>query len=116
MELPDDADGDALRRLVAMGCDLSRPMTIDFAVDVPSAEAGQAVADLASMAGYRVAVKQDESESGDDDESGDWTCYCEREMIADHAALLEAQAELSRLSGPHGGWCEAWGSIGNAGR
>jgi hypothetical protein len=32
--LPNDADGDALRRLRATGSDLSRDMEIDFAVDI----------------------------------------------------------------------------------
>ena len=90
-----------------MGCNLSRPMTVAFAVDVPSAEAGRAVAVVAAAAGYRVALERD-------DEDGEWTCYCSRDMIAEYAALLESQEELSRLSMPHDGRCESWGTAGNA--
>ena len=32
---PDDADGDALRRIASTGADMSRPMQIDFFVAVP---------------------------------------------------------------------------------
>ena len=33
--LPHDADGDAVRRLIATGSDLTKEMEIDFAVDAP---------------------------------------------------------------------------------
>jgi regulator of RNase E activity RraB len=104
MHLPNDADGDALRRLAAAGSDLSRPMSIDFAVAVPSRVAGLAVARAAAVVGYESSV----------DGGGDgWTCYCTRRMVASHAAVVDAQAELNRLSEPHGGRCDGWGSAGN---
>jgi hypothetical protein len=107
MDFPDDADGDALRQLVQIGADLSRPMMIDFTVDVPTGAAGWAVAHAAIAAGYRVAVEQDE-------EDGAWTCYCTRDMIVSYEAVVSAQEELSRLSAPHGGYCDGWGSFGSA--
>ena len=104
MDYPDDADGDALRRLVQAGMDLSRPITVDFMVDVPTRAAGRAVAEAAEKAGYETAVEQD-------DEDGAWTCYCSRNMIASYAAVVAAQEELTRLSEPHGGYCDGWGSM-----
>lgn len=38
-DFPDDADGDALRRLVNDGSDLTKPMLIDFQIAVPTEEA-----------------------------------------------------------------------------
>jgi hypothetical protein len=105
MNLPDDTDGDALRRLAAAGSDLSRPMTMDFMVAIPTRAAGLAVAEAAAAAGYRTSVE----EGGDG-----WTCYCTRRMVASHAAVVDAQAELNRFSEPHGGRCDGWGSAGNA--
>jgi hypothetical protein len=107
MEFPHDADGDALRRLALAGSDLSRPMTVEFTVDVPTQAAGQAVAQTAQAAGYRTAVERDE-------EDGAWTCYCTRDMIASYEALIASQKELNRLAEPHGGYCDGWGSSGNA--
>jgi regulator of RNase E activity RraB len=107
MNFPNDADGDALRRLIHDGSDLSRPMAIDFTVDVPTRAAGEAVARAAEQAGYQTSVEMDE-------EDGAWTCYCTRYMIANYAAVVEAQRELNRLSEPHGGSCDGWGSFGNA--
>ena len=89
MDYPDDADGDALRRVERDGSDMTRPMEIDFAVAVPNEAAGLAVAKLAEGIGYRPSVARDE-------ESGAWTCYCTRTMVPTHAALVDAQAERDR--------------------
>jgi hypothetical protein len=35
-------------------------------------------------------------------------------MIPSYGAVVAAQEELSRLSEPHGGHCDGWGSFGNA--
>jgi len=107
MEFPNDADGDALRRLAADGNDMARPMAIEFTIAVPSRAAGQAVALAAQAAGYRTSVEQVAEERT-------WTCYCTKHMIASYEAVVLAQRELNRLSGPHGGQCDGWGSFGNA--
>jgi hypothetical protein len=52
MDFPDDADGDALRR-VAERSDMSKPTDIDFAVDVPSKRSGEEVQRLAAQRGFR---------------------------------------------------------------
>src|SRR5688572_19035504 len=95
LEYPNDADGDALRRLEADRNDMTRPMAIDFTVAVPSRSAGQAVADAAQEMGYRTSVEQNEEDHA-------WTCYCTKHMVATYEAVVLAQRELDRLSGPHG--------------
>ena len=102
MDYPDDADGDALRRLA------SQPMDIDFAVAVPDEKAGHALARLAAPRGYRPEVRQEE-------ETGEWTCSCTRSMVASYEALIAGQAELDELARPLGGYADGWGSFGNAG-
>ncbi len=62
MDFRNEADGDALRRLVQAGVDLSRPVTIEFTVDVPTGAAGRALAEAAEKAGYQTAVEQDEED------------------------------------------------------
>lgn len=39
MTYPNDADGDALRRVAGAGSDMSKPMDIDFAVAAPDEDA-----------------------------------------------------------------------------
>jgi hypothetical protein len=106
MSFPDDADGDALRRIARDGSDLSKPMEIDFAVTAPSEGSARAIAKAAVSRGYRTDVERDDV--------GTWSCYCTREMIATYEAVVERQAELDALSRPLGGHVDGWGTAGNA--
>jgi regulator of RNase E activity RraB len=104
--LPDDADGDALRRVLAGGSDLSKLMEIDYAVAVPDEEACRKVAQVAEKAGYRAKTWQDE-------ESCSWTCYCSKTIIASYDNLISDQKLLDELSKPYGGYSDGWGTWGN---
>ena len=103
---PNDADGDALRRVVGDGSDLSKPMTVDFAIAVPDEASGHAVAGVASAAGYETSL----SFYGDE---GSWTCYCTKVMIASYDNLIREQVRLQQLAEPHGGYADGWGTAGN---
>lgn len=104
--LPNDSDGDALRRLIGLGNDLSRPMLIDFFVAVPSEQAGLAVAEAAEKQGYTTSVDFD-------DEDQEWTCCCSCEMVPTYPGLIAVQSELEQLSGHHGGHPDGWATFGN---
>lgn len=107
VDLPHDADGDALRRLLATGSDLSLPMTIDFAMSAPNELAASRFSLVAQALGFQTDVDQD-------DESGEWTCYCSKHMVATHAAVVTAQHELALEGAPFGVRADGWGSFGNA--
>jgi len=100
---PEDADGDALRRIASAGIDMSRPLEIDFFVAVPGREAGEAVARLAAHAGYRAELVRDEEDDA-------WDCYCTKRMIPTYEAVVAAQRELDELSHPFGGRADGWGA------
>jgi hypothetical protein len=102
---PDDADGDALRR-IASDADMSKPMAIDFAVAVPNERVGREIATLASGRGYTCTVVQNDS--------GDWDCICTRSMLATYDGVIAAQEELEQLARPHGGCIDGWGTFGNS--
>ncbi len=106
-EYPDDADGKALLRVATDGADMSKPMEIDFFVDVSDEDVGEQVADAATEAGYEVTVTQD-------DETEEWTCFCSKTMLATYDGVIEAQAELDRLAEPFGAKTDGWGTFGNA--
>ncbi|MHC4974432.1 MAG: ribonuclease E inhibitor RraB [Planctomycetota bacterium] len=108
-DLPDDASGDALRRLLADGSDLSRPMDIDFHVAVPTEAAGHAIAAAVAPLGFSARVVEDD----EDDQNGSWTCWCTKSMIASHAEITATEHLLDEVSGPHGGYSDGWGSFGN---
>ncbi len=85
---------------------VSKTMDIDFAVEVPDRDAGQVVAERASLLGYRGKVARDS-------EDGAWTCYCTKSMLATYEGVVAAQGELEAISAPLGGHCDGWGTFGN---
>lgn len=105
-EYPNDADGDALRRLVADGNDMAAPMVIDFPVVLPTEAAAQQFAVLAAAKSYAVQIWQHDDDS-------DWDVICAIEMVPTYADVVRIQAELSELAEPFGGICDSWGSFGN---
>ena len=105
IDYPDDADGDALRR-VAADSDMSKPMRIDFAVAVPNENAGKNIAEQAWIRGYETSVVYDKV-------GNRWTCYCIKEMVPTYEGVVNAQRELDELSRPLGGYSDGWGTSGN---
>ncbi len=102
--LPGDATGDALRRVMADGSDLTKPMVLDFQLDVPSEKAGSIIAEKARPLGFIVKVYEDE---------GAWTVECSRTMVATHAAITRIEEQLDEIARPHGGYSDGWGTFGN---
>src|SRR5918994_4290542 len=96
---PRDADGDALRRVADHGSDMSAPMDIDFAVAAPDEAAARRIATAVGRRGYATRLYHD-------DEDQSWSVYCTRRMLATHAGVLAAQAEVDELSQPYGGYAE----------
>lgn len=102
-DYPDDADGDALRR-VASTADMSTPMAIDFEVVAETREALEAIARVAEARGYQVELREEDAV---------WCCTCTRTMLATYDGVMGAQAELDALAEPFGGSTDGWGTFGN---
>ncbi len=103
---PNDADGDALRRVAQGGSDLSKPMTIDFQVAVTDEAAAKALAEVARKAGYRVSIYASP-------ECGGWTCECSTRTLLTYDIAIAIQRELEEMSASFGGRPDGWGTIGN---
>ena len=103
---PNDADGDALRRVAADGADMSRPMVIDYTVDAPDQATALLIAERVAPRGYDPSISQDE-------DGGTWSIYCSRSMLATYAGVVSAQTELNELVRPYGATCDGWGTFGN---
>jgi hypothetical protein len=106
MNYPDDADGDALRKVVEAGADMSSPMVIDFSVDAPDERIARIIAELASAHGFDPSISCDE-------DRGSWTVSCSKSMLATYEGVVAVQAQLNELLQPHGGVCDGWGTFGN---
>jgi hypothetical protein len=106
-KLPNDADGNALRRLTKCGSDLSKPMYADFQVAVPNKKSAKQLAAAARKLGYKVHVyASPECELP-------WTCECSTRMLMTHGGIVAIEAELAELASPFGGFPDGWGSFGN---
>jgi hypothetical protein len=106
-DFPNDADGDALRRFVDGGSDLSKPLTINFQVAVPDEAAATGLASLIYKLGYRVRIY------ASPECSLPWTCECSTRMLASYDGVIAIQAELARLAKPFRGHSDGWGGFGN---
>jgi len=114
---PDDEDGAVLADLAAQGVDMSQPLSIEFAVDVPDEAAAEKTLEAMTKAGYDAHVEYDEGEPDeegnidpDDEEFGPtWTVYADVHMTPEYAEIMRIQAELDELARPHGGLCDGWG-------
>jgi hypothetical protein len=108
-DIPFDAegDGDALRRLRATGSDLSKPMEIDFAVEIPNLDTGRAFAKSVEQLGFRAEIKEDANTKR-------WTCYCSRTMVPSYEAIVSIQRMLENVGRQYGARPDGWGSFGNA--
>jgi hypothetical protein len=112
-DFPADADGDALKRLVASGSDLARPMDVDIDIAAPSEEVAIEIANLAGAAGYRTDVYLDDEIEDVEEAAEPWTCQCSRVMLLTYASILECQDELNAIAKPRGGYVDGWGTFGN---
>lgn len=106
INLPNDDDGNALRRLEAAGSDLTKEMDIDFAVDIPDQRVGLEFASIVEAKGFRTNVSHDE-------ELDRWTCYCSRTMLPSYESIVSIQELLKELGEKFGARPDGWGTFGN---
>jgi hypothetical protein len=57
---PADSDDDVLRRVAETGADMSRPMVIEFSVDVPDQPIAHRAAELVATLGFDAKASFDE--------------------------------------------------------
>ncbi len=103
-EYPDDADGDALRRVAATGSNMSKPMDIDFQIIALDEATANRVADGTRKLGYRAQVYAAQCDS--------WNCQCTKAMIPTYPSLRAAQIELDAIARPLGASADGWGTYG----
>jgi hypothetical protein len=103
---PDDDDGDALKAVEARGADMSKPMRIEFSIDVPDIERARSLSERIAAHGYEPDIFVN-------DEDGAVSIYCARTMLATHEGVVAAQAELNVLCVSFAAVCDGWITAGN---
>jgi len=125
-DIPDDENGDVLRRMVEAGDDLAQAREIDFyflfpTFDQASAFAGEAAAleDVevgiaeagvdGDEAGHEDADADDDDADDEAGASGETEVCVVRHMLPSHAGITAFESELSTLAARHGGEADGWG-------
>lgn len=111
---PNDADGDALRRIAADGNDMSRPMEVNFQVAAPDEPTAKKFAEAAVKLGYRTSVYAYDPEEKEEELTDPWTCECTKDMVLTYDAVIAAQLELDEIAQSLGAYADGWGTFGNA--
>lgn len=106
VDYPNDADGDAIRRVASDGNNMDQPMSVDFPVVLPDEVSAQRFAELAKPHGYESRLYKDEEAEG-------WDIICVKEMILTYDAVIAVQDKMNVLSKPPGGYSDGWGTAGN---
>ena len=101
-EWPNDADGDALRRIWNDGADFTVKHVVDFQVDFDNPNQIADARKLLEQKYHKVALY--------DEPDGPYL-QISKLMLLQYNALLREQDELSDLTAKFGGKCEAWGVL-----
>ena len=105
--IPQYADGDAIRRVIKHGTDVSKPIKVDFFVALHCIADAESMAKLATENGYTTEVEVDP-------EFNSFTCNCTKEILLTHENVTSIQAQLDRLAEPFDGWSDGWGTFGDS--
>jgi hypothetical protein len=93
MLLPDDENGDVLRRMTAKGDDLTRPRNIDFSVLFADEGSAEKFAEHFRALGYQVSVKGDYPNP-----DFSWDVLVVRHMPASHQDITNFEKLLQSVA------------------
>ncbi|MFT3787706.1 MAG: ribonuclease E inhibitor RraB [Tepidisphaeraceae bacterium] len=106
-DFPNDADGDAIRRVAEAGHDLRSSMPVDFRILVADENAARAIAIEAQDRAFSAAIGPAET--------GGWQVIVTRSMLLRYWDVVQLQKDLNDLAEPFEGYCDAWATVGNRG-
>lgn len=106
MKYPDDANGDALRRMEAQGDDLTRLRDIEFTVAFPNESAATQFADHICTLGCSALAELTETVEG-----FPWDVIVVKQMIPSHEEIGAFETSLKRMADTYGGHNDGWGCL-----
>jgi predicted nucleic acid-binding Zn ribbon protein len=101
---PNDATGDALRRLEAHGDDLAKPRNIDFNVVFADSSSAEHFAEHFRVLGHKVSVERTET-----DEGFPWDVLVVQHMVPSHDGITSFEDLLQSVADGWGGHNDGWG-------
>jgi hypothetical protein len=110
MIFPNDANGDALRRLERDGDDLTRARDIDFAVALPDEAAAEGFADYFRHLGYEVSAEKTHTQP-----ELPWDVVVVKNMVPSHNGITEFEDLLQSIASGFRGRNDGWGCFTGGG-
>jgi len=104
MIYPNDANGDALRRMEVQGDDLSRPRNIDFTVAFADASSAEQFAEHFRALGHEVSVELTETDQG-----FPWDVVVVQHMVPSYDGITNFENLLQSVANAWGGRNDGWG-------
>ncbi len=101
--IPDDENGEVLKRMVEDGDDLTLERPVEFFHVFADEEQANA---FAAAAAEMPSVAVEEPEVDDEDV---WQVCVIRVMAPQHAAITESERQLGALAETYGGYADGWG-------
>ena len=102
---PDDADGNALKRIADDGVDMTKPLTIEFQIAaVPDEAIANSVVNDIKKEGY--SSKKDHDEADDE-----WLIICPIEIVPSYDNIVSTQQRLERLISSSNAQLVGWGVL-----
>jgi Regulator of ribonuclease activity B len=108
MIYPNDANGDALRRMEAQGDDLTRPRNIDFSVAFADAKSAEQFAAHFRALGHEVSVESTETDQG-----FPWDVVVVQHMVPSYDGITNFENLLQSTANALGGHNDGWGCFSN---
>ena len=105
-QFPDDASGDALRRMCAAGDDLTQPRIIDFCFIFDKRQQALAFADLVDDQDSVVSISYYAARTV-------WQTIIKRRMLPDYKNIVTTEATLTIKAESVGGEADGWGCMQN---
>ena len=104
MQFPNDANGDALRRMQAEGDDLTLPRNIEFTVVFPAEHKAKRFAHHFRELGFAVSV-----ECTGALQDSPWDVIVVKHMVPSHEEIAAFEASLQQVAEAMGGRNDGWG-------
>lgn len=104
MIFPNDANGDALRRMESGGDDLTRPRNIDFNVVFANGQSAEEFAKHFRAQGYQASV-----EAAEADQDFPWDVVVVQHMVPSHEGISSFENLLQSAADRWGGRNDGWG-------
>jgi len=109
MKYPDDANGDALRRMEEAGDDLARARDVEFTVVFPNENTAKQFADHICALGYIVSAELTGTV-----ENFPWDVTVVKHMVPSHEVIGAVEDSLQRVADIFGGRNDGWGCLSSA--